>query len=636
MSDPNAKVGPLTQADLQAIWVSAVDDSYSQPFIAAGEGRGFEAYTQAFAQFARVSNAIDITTQAMFVKPWSGQSNPSASGANLATVTLTFTRTGFLNVPTRLQAGQIFVAEVTTDWGDGGGVTVTTGRRFVLTQDVIFLPGESGPLTATANAEFPGYGYNNPQPNTLSAITQNGTQYSNVLATVVVVPGNVPPPPATNVQLIAFNQADMFLPDHVGQYIVFTAGANIGTVARAIAFIPPALPNGSAVLLEALCAVRVPSITGTFQVGEQVLIKNGSTVVGYGVFLVTRPDGNGNQRIGFVLTEGTLTLGNTINGVTSGATATTNLILYNPVFVSEAPSGGIGGASWRVADWVVDFGIVITHAAQPQGGTSPMLDELGSEKNIPRSPGESDTSYSYRQSKIADVVTPSAIKRTLNKTLGTIPWCFREVGQALLPGFYYDRYHDNNGDFYDDDCIVFTGTITSGVFPSPVNFQEPVMYLDTNGLIKATGYLGRIDSGTTFFMIRKSGVGSISHPAVFAAGDKILGLVSGAVFTIATVVSTPSVAASRYHTYFDYTDFRAMFVVNVPHSSLSEFGFFYDTYPLSHLGGGYDSNSSANPNFYDGFPIGQAGLMKQLWQNIDRIRAGGVTWYLKVDDGTCA
>ena len=77
----DSKQGPLSAADLQAIWESSVDDSYSQPIVLAGEGKGFEVYTQAFAQVERLSQAVDYTTQALYILPWSGQSGEPAAGS---------------------------------------------------------------------------------------------------------------------------------------------------------------------------------------------------------------------------------------------------------------------------------------------------------------------------------------------------------------------------------------------------------------------------------------------------------------------------------------------------------------------------------------------------------------------------
>src|SRR5581483_10658353 len=142
---PAIKSGPLTRAEIQSVWEGSVDKGYREPFLAAGEGRGFEVWTQYFAQLERASKAIDVTTQAMFISPWSGQTNPPAAGAAKATVTLSLSRTKLLDRLLVLGKGLVYVGEQTTDAGDGGGVTVATGRRYVLTEDLVFQPGEQGP-----------------------------------------------------------------------------------------------------------------------------------------------------------------------------------------------------------------------------------------------------------------------------------------------------------------------------------------------------------------------------------------------------------------------------------------------------------------------------------------------------------
>ena len=217
------KVGPLTQAELQAIWESTTDPSFWRPLERAGEGNGFEAYTQAWAQFARVSQAVDTTTQAMFILPWSGQSGPPSAGPQNAVAALSLQRSGHLDQSSILAAGTL-VEEQVTDWGIPEGVQVLTGRRYALDADLVFEPGEPGPLPATATAERPGYGYNNPRPGTLSVIGQPGTGFNNQLATVRGV--NYPTPVAiaaiarARVFVDAVDEADAFVPQHVRAVLV--------------------------------------------------------------------------------------------------------------------------------------------------------------------------------------------------------------------------------------------------------------------------------------------------------------------------------------------------------------------------------------------------------------------------------
>ena len=178
------KQGALSQADLMAIWAAAVDESYSQPLIAAGDGNGLEIYSQAAAQWARVSSAIDTTTQAMYIRPSSAQTAPPASGAQLATVELTLVRgAAYVDRALVLKAGTTYAEEQATDAGVNGGVLVRTGRRYALALDAVFLPGEQGPIDVPATAERPGQGYNNPGPGYIQVLSTPAAGYAGVLAT---------------------------------------------------------------------------------------------------------------------------------------------------------------------------------------------------------------------------------------------------------------------------------------------------------------------------------------------------------------------------------------------------------------------------------------------------------------------
>lgn len=654
----DSKVGPLTIADIVNVWTSAVDQSYGTAFVQAGEGAGFEAYTQGFAQYARVSTAIDISTQACFILPWSGQSNSSAQGGQLAQVQLTFQRSGHLDQPLRIGAGLIFFAEQTNDWGQNSATVVQTGRRYVLQQDLVFLPGESGPLTITGYAEAPGYGFNNPMPNTITVIQQPGTEFYNDLAAVTVTGPVTTPPPSLSISVISINEPDTFIPQHIGQYLTFTAGANNGNIARIVGFSPPVPPTqGSTAFLEDFIAFEQFSTSGSsFIVGEKITILNGVTVVGAGIFVAMHPILPGShQKYGFVRTGGSIAAGYTISGIQSGAVATANLIYINPIFTPEAPSGSpLMGASWQVMDWVLDWGLTCTNVASPSGGRLAMLDGIGADRNLPRFLGESDTTYALRISTIADVVTPNAVIRALYKIMGALPWCFHEVGTvvgqpgaagASLPGFFYDRTKDKAGDFYDNDVMIFTGIVSGGTFsgsltpPHSLPFQEPVKYLDQFGNVKATGYFGRLDAGgTVLTMIRESGQGSIINPVVWQSGDLIRGQTTGAAFsTTGYTTSAAYSASSRYHFYLDYTDFRAMFMIGVPRLDLGEFGFFFGVLPH---GSPNDNNaffdgSPALHNFYDGYAASNPAFYQNIWNTINRIKAGGVSFYLYQEDGTC-
>jgi hypothetical protein len=630
-----SKTGPLTIADLTAIWTKAVDPSYGQPFLDVGEGGGLEVYTQAFAQYERVSKAVDTSMGALFIRSWSGQSALPAAGAQKATVQLTFARSGpLMNAPLVLAAGSTFVEEQQTDSGDPEGVAVLTGRRFVLTQPLVFEPGDQGPFTVTAIAEFAGYGYNNPRPGSLNFVDQPGTHFYHPRANVTVVPPAppTPTPPNASAQIVTPNEVDTFIPDHVGQYVRFgPTGPNLGLVARIVGFQPPDLtvPRGSVVSLGMDLAFEAFTHAGTFQAGEPVTFKSGVTVKGTGILLGSNPNGSHLRVTLLVLTldPGAAVTTYTLSGNLSGATANIDFVLYN-VAQTILPDT-LETSAWVVLDWATDWGLTVTNVSQPTGGVLGMLDALGEERNIARGPNETDDSYRSRVAEIADVVTPNAVRRALTRVMNGQPFCFREVGSTLLPGFYFD-IPDTPGaffspDFYDTDVVIFNGALASGVFLA----NERVSYQDSSANEKAHGWFGRLDMGNTRLTMIRTGLNK-PKPAGVAAGDVVVGLSSGAVFNVASITAYTDLR--RFREYLDYVQFRAFFLVGVPQLGTGEFGFAYDTYPT----GAYDLPPPFM-DFYDGFPYLAAQFYLRVFQAVDRVRAGGVTFdlYLTAPGETC-
>lgn len=535
MTAPGAKSGPLLPSDLQAIWEGTADASFVDPLEAAGDGQGLEVYTQLFAQMNRASEAVDTTTQALYILPGSGQSNLPASGAQLATVTLTISRapaSTYTQWALVLTAGQIFVEESTTDWSDQGSVPVLTGRRYVIAQTLVFAPGDVGPHQVQAVAEFSGYGYNNPLPGTISAVSQPGTQYTHDRASLIVSPPGAPVAPGggnAQAMLLAVNEPDMFLPDHVGQYVQVTTGTNVGKVGRVVGFINPTPPvAGSGVILAFDECVECTGAVGTFIPGEPIQVKSGATLVATGNLLGTQVSPAGRLRIVFTLRTGAFAIGNTVTGINSAATATIaqnlQLLLWTAVSTpSTAPLGT--GEIWRVLDWVTDIGLTVTNVEQPGGGTSAMLDELGdAERDIPRSLGESDTAYRKRVATPNDVVSPNAIRRAIARGMTGASWCFREVGSPSLPGIFYDR--QDAFDFYDGNVLLFTAS-------------GPLQVVSVNVLARGTNYLAQ----TVAF----APVGTSAQALVGGATNGVVAvkvLAGAAVYTSAPAATVTSLNAT--------------------------------------------------------------------------------------------
>jgi len=633
------KTGPLTAEDFQAIWSAALDPSYRDPFLAAGDGEGLEAHGQMWATFARVSRAIDETTQELYVQPWSGQTAAPAAGEAKSQVVLSIARSKLLERPLRLRAGQVFADEVQTDWGPQGGERVVTGRRYVLKEDLVFHPGDAGPFTVPGEAARPGRGYDNPMPGTIVEVEKPGANFTNDTATVVATyPAPLGSVPAAQIKVTAPNKTDMFIPEHVGQALLFTAGANAGKVGRVDAFFAPQPsglpPVGSAVLLEPDVSVEATVFAGAFAVGEKVIVKNGPTTIVEGTALGTRTAA-GTKKLTFIFLDGSLAppfgVGNTVTGAASGATLTVSRVSFSETFSSE-----VAAATWRILDWVDDWDLSCTNAASPAGGKSPMLDEAGAERAIDRSSGETDDSYRKRVAQIADVVSPNAIRRALNRALGTLPWSFREVGSLDFPGFYFDgdvsppHFVPGGGanDAYDFDTFA----VVHAFGPSAFAFQEAAQVIDAANNLYALGWVGRQDGAgpTTLTFIRRAG----TFPSTLPLGLKILGLHTGAFFDgITSVTPSPSFAARRFHVWLDYEQFRAFFFVGVPRSDAGEFGFFYAGLPAGSPGyslGAYDASPFSA--FFDGFPQAAATLYKRVAASLDAAKAGGVGYSLFIDD----
>jgi hypothetical protein len=651
----DSKQGALTVAELEAIWVAAVDPSYSEAFVAAGDGGGYEAYKQGFAQLARVSQAIDTTTQAAYILPWSGQTGEPAAGERHATVGLDFTRASAQQHALHLVAGAMLVGEETTDWGESAGVVVQTGRRYALASDLWIMPGESGPVSQQAAAELVGWGYNNPLPGTIRRIGQPGVGFTHDRATVtvtVLAPAfpTAPPVPSPSrdasafkpvVALVAANEADMFIPEHVGQYVQLLVGVNAGNVARVVTFIAPTTtpPKGSGVTLEVV-SVLLGAITGSFSPNELVQVLNGATPVGYAAFVTSKARAGGQAWVVVTMLSGVLIAPGpapvvSLVGQQSGATLAGAVVQSDPRWVAEAPpgGGGAGGATWRVLDWAADLGLEVQNPASPTGGRLGTLDALGFERGLPRLSGEQDEPYRQRIWQVADLVTPNAVKRALFR-VGPGPWCLREVGSALMPGFFYDRV-DAGGDFWDYDVLQFS-VFTDPPLPiDPSFFQERVEVRSAAGDVKVAGFAGRLADDNTFTLIRKVGQGTAKQPLVLAPGDVLVGLSSGLVAAIDDSSPYRGIglpAGKGYHYYLDYAQFRGFFLVGVPRLERGESGFAYDGHP-------YNAYDLAAPvlTFYDGAAQGaaDAAFNERVFQAVDQVRAGGVGFDLYVEDGSC-
>lgn len=609
------KAGPLTQDELLALWAAVTDPGYSRSIVAAGDDNGLEVIGQSLAQFSRASEMIDRTTQAMFILPWSGQTNEPAAGARRATVVVSVTRTRGFDRELTFRAGEVVFEEETIDFGPSGPVVILTGRKYAVQTTKTLGPGESGPVEIPCIAVRPGYGYNLAQIGGIRRFVQPGARLQNDGATVEPGPDGH--------RLVVKNQPDVVVPEHVGQYVLFTAGANSGQLRRATGYEQPvpdgSPPNGGTLILAATGVFRA-LVVGTFLLGETVQqMPSGAT----GKFIHQT-----SNRVVIDRTSGVFATGQTITGLTSGATASVDAIEQSPDLVAE-----IGTAAWFIPAWEEDLECVATNRLEPAGGKSPMLDELGSERELPRSSGEGDEAYRRRVSTPADVVSPNAILRAANRVLAPqgASACLREVGLSRFIGMFFDGDPSN-----PDPAIAFAydfgaADLTSGTFGGTFIDGEEVEQVGAGGEVtrarielKFTG----LPPGSLYPTSPYSAA-FVRRTADMQAGVTIVGLTSGA--TISAPMFGPGLApGDRFKLALDYAEFRGFFLVGVPPLNTGSFGIAYDA-------GEYDAYD-AFPflAFFDGTPVTAQTDYRSIWQAIDRARAGGVGFDLYVEDIGCA
>jgi hypothetical protein len=360
----------------------------------------------------------------------------------------------------------------------------------------------------------------------------------------------------------------------------------------------------------------VSGVAGTFAPGEFVDFSGGS--VGKVLGLV------GASLVYELISGANPAAGQTLAGVSSGASATVARLAQGQRYVAETET-----AAWRVLDWATDLQVSVSNELQPAGGTSAMLDELGAERAIPGGTNEPADAYRKRVAQVSDVVSPNAIKRAAAKALNPAPWCYRE---AATIGFFFDKgpagsVEDPEG-FYDTNCLLFTFTATSFLIA-----EDVLTWSDANGLLVGTGYFGGLSASTskTVFVLRGS---RAPLRTTFQAGDTVHGSVSGWVATVASVTDPACREGDRTKVWLDYLRMRAYFQIVVQPSDAGEFGFAYDTFPLSHVGGFYDEKVTGK-NFYDGYPWLFAQTLRTLWQDVEPRRAGGTYWDVIKDPLLC-
>src|SRR6187549_75628 len=132
---------PFTKNDYVTLWRSILPTSYTDPIETEGSGRGMDVPSALAAMSARLARAANVTTQALYLRPHSDQTEEIARGARKASGVVYVARSapnlGELVVPvgTWLEAEQRGIA----------GEVVPLGR-YAIKQALIVDEGDSEEL----------------------------------------------------------------------------------------------------------------------------------------------------------------------------------------------------------------------------------------------------------------------------------------------------------------------------------------------------------------------------------------------------------------------------------------------------------------------------------------------------------
>ena len=244
-------IEPLTQAQLIELWRKLFPEGYTVPIEEESGGMGMDVYAQQAAQFARVAEAVNKTTQSYFIRAHSQQTGNPATGPSYATGAVDLVRTNTPGLgPVTVATGSLLQSKKRNANGE-----YVDGPQFLVTADQLFAPGPMSPatpLTVPIQALRVGTSGN------LSA--GHITEFVS-LGTLTVLGCAVT---ATNTiqRATFFNDSDDFNRGLLGRYVSFATGANATTYPRRVTSISFADPlvltvDGPALVADASCTVEV-------------------------------------------------------------------------------------------------------------------------------------------------------------------------------------------------------------------------------------------------------------------------------------------------------------------------------------------------------------------------------------------
>ena len=347
----------------------------------------------------------------------------------------------------------------------------------------------------------------------------------------------------------------------------------------------------------------------------------------------------------------------------------------------EQAATPMGYVQWAIRDWT-DLGVEIVQINAPTGGRDNTLRLLGEERGVYQQDNESDDQFRQRAARLAEAVSPNAIQNTVDRALEPFGLTGLAIDTAIggtfetFSGFFWDEdfwdYYNNPfvGAAISDDGGVGTDQTAEAasetandmtLLPATVAvadayffgngevFDEVQVDITTPGIgdwviewryFNGISYvaLSNVDDGTDAF--KNPGVRSVTFdvPGDWATespfGIGPLYYVHARVTSVTTTTQQPlgrqariafQYPTDKYKLPLSISETLGWFFVILPClPDDSDFGFAWDINEPANLLDGQILASAWDIGVYDGEPTAANAAYAEIYNQIDRIRAGGV------------
>lgn len=209
----------ISKDDLLAVWRRDMDPGYTEPLETESGGRGLDVIAGLAAMLERASLAVDLSTQALYLKPHSTQTQPPASGEAVAVGEVEVYRRIVVGGPIPLDDGDEIIATFLGVNGEEENAPV-----FEHVGDRTIPAGTEGPTVINVRCQRPGFQGNVKAGTEGRFPERRGGEFvvTNFAAGVITVDTAA---------------GDKFLPTMSGMFWRFTSGPNLGAYARRITFL---------------------------------------------------------------------------------------------------------------------------------------------------------------------------------------------------------------------------------------------------------------------------------------------------------------------------------------------------------------------------------------------------------------